>query len=72
MTKRLLVIDVDDVDITREHRLRRLPGPASASLKNPALRICLAHCAALRMRDQEHHADLVDHKRLAAGEHEED
>ncbi|MDR6500334.1 hypothetical protein J2785_003490 [Burkholderia ambifaria] len=63
---------ISDEQIAREHRLRCLPGPASASLTNPALRICLANCAALRTRDQQPHAKHVDMKCRAAGESEEE
>lgn len=60
----------NDEEIAREHRLRRLPGPASASLTNPALRICLANCAALRARGKQTSAAVVDQKRRASGESE--
>ncbi len=63
---------ISDEEIAREHRLRCLPGPASASLTNPALRICLANCAALRSRDKQPHARHVDIKSRAAGESEEE
>ncbi|MBW5284465.1 hypothetical protein [Burkholderia gladioli] len=59
-----------DEEIAREHRLRHLPGPASASLTNPALRICLANCAALRARSKQPPAAVVDQKRRASGESE--
>lgn len=63
---------ISDEEIAREHRLRCLPGPASASLTNPALRICLANCAALRTRDHQPHAIHVDLKSRAAGESEQE
>jgi len=63
MTER---IAVTDIDIAREHRIRRLPGSPSSAL--PALRICLANCAALRKKRAPRDQPMLDGKRLAAGD----
>lgn len=63
-------IPVTDAEIAKEHRLRRIPGPASAAIVNPALRICLATCAELRKKQSESDQPPLDGKRLAAGDTE--
>jgi len=63
MTER---IAVTDIDIVREHRIRRLPGSPINVL--PALRICLANCAALRKKRAHNNPLAQDGKRLAAGD----
>jgi hypothetical protein len=65
MAERILVTDSD---VAREHQLRHLPGsPANAT---PALRICLANCAELRMKRAKTNQPTLDGKRLAAGDTE--
>jgi hypothetical protein len=63
-------IPVTDADIAREHRLRHLRGSAVDALTNPALRICLANCAELRMKRALPEQPTLDGKRLAAGDTE--
>lgn len=67
MTRR---IPVTDDEIAREHRLRQLPGLPSISIKNPALRICLANCAELRKKQAQPEPPTLDGKRRAAGDTE--
>ncbi|MBB6319270.1 hypothetical protein [Paraburkholderia tropica] len=63
-------IPVSDLDIAREHRLGRFPGSAADAITNPAMRICLTNLAEMRKKREQPADQLVDGKRLAAGDSE--